>query len=104
MGTTKSGGPPNPHGMILKIPLVGLARSSSRGHRICLTTHLLKVYFSKFLILSTGLPQRRSPGEIDARRGSRLPIQNRTHILTVSFLSALIFGLIRKPRNIYKHV
>ena len=37
---------------------------------------LLKVFFSKFLILSTGLPRRRSPPKIDARWRCRLPITN----------------------------
>ena len=55
-----------------------------RGSRV--TIILLKLFFSKFLILSTDVRRRRSPPEITARWHYRLPSNNLTAITTVSFV------------------
>ena len=55
------------------------------------------------MILSTGLPRRRSPPEIAARWRYRLPIENQ-HITTVIFVSAFIFIFGRKPKNASGHI
>ena len=63
-----------------------------------------KFFFFKCLNLSTGLLQRRLPLNIAVRWWYRLPINNLKHITTVSFVSAFIFVLSRKPEKASKHV
>ena len=70
-----------------------------------LTSNLLKVLFSKFLILSTGLMRRRSPEKIADRWRYRLPIKNLTpHYNSQFCVSILFFVLLMKPAYICKHV
>ena len=98
-------GAPPQGGKILKIPVVSRVRSSGRGRRRGLTSNLLKVFF---LQNSRSCPQayrgggrqRKSPldGAVDFL--SKL----RHHIMAVSFVSALMFVLIRKLADVYKYV
>ena len=57
----------------------------------CLQGVLLKSFFSKFLILSTGLPRRRSPPKIAARWRYRLPINNLTAHYIIQFCVSFNF-------------
>ena len=65
-------------GKILKIPLVRLVPKSVILCLSCLTSNLLNCFFSKFLILSRGLPRWWSPSKIAASWRYRVPIKNLT--------------------------
>ena len=54
-----------------------LAEVRPRPRKRC-NNYFTKTFFSKFLILSTGLPRRRSPPKNAARWRCRLPIENLT--------------------------
>ena len=76
---------------MLKIPIVSRAQSSCRCRGRGLTSHLLKSFSSKLLILSIGLPRRRSPAQIAAIWYYRLLIEKLDTTLRQSILFLLSF-------------
>ena len=71
--------------------------------RNCLQGVPLKFFFSKFLILSPGLSQRRSQPLTAAGWRHRLPIKNMTAHYNSQNSVSFHFGFVRKPENVCKH-
>ena len=82
-----------------KIIEVTVSGGSGRGRISGVIIILLKLFFFKFLILSTGVPRRRSPPEIAARWRYRLPSNNLTAHYNSQFCVSFHIVLTRKPRN-----
>ena len=75
------------------------SRASGRGRGMGVINILLKLFSSEFLILSTGVPQRRSPPEIAARWRYRLPSNNLTADYDSQFYVSLHFGFDQKAQQ-----
>ena len=75
-----------------KIIEVTHSRKSGRGRGSGVIIILLKLFSSKFLILSTGVPRRRLPPEIAARWRYRLPSNNLKAHYNSHFFVSFNFG------------
>ena len=84
-----------------KIIEVTHSRRSGRGRGSGVIIILLKLFSSKFLILFTDVPRRRSPPEIAARWRNRLPSNNLTAHYNSQFCVSFNSGLDQEAQKCF---